>query len=240
MQHFMVLRIIEYQVKFWRAFQLEHPQAKFLPPVYSVVIHQSGKVWNVPTSLGGCFPEWAQLLHLPDVTSALSAAAFHLIDLAALPFDTLHEGVLANAAIAIMKLIDDAQPTRHLESVIDILDETQKANADHPLLQLLLRYAFLHAEKIDMPALRHHISRITNPQLTATVMTIAEQLITQGRQEGRHTAKRDALLLILRKRFGSISDQQRARINGADLDQLQLWTEAALDAASIDAVFAEK
>jgi predicted transposase YdaD len=95
-----------------------------------------------------------------------------------------------------------------------------------------------------MPALRHHISRITNPQLTATVMTIAEQLITQGLQEGRqeglHTAKRDALLLILRKRFGSISDQQRAHIDGADLYQLQLWTEAALDAASIDAVFAER
>jgi hypothetical protein len=73
-------------------------------------------------------------------------------------------------------------------------------------------------------------------------MTIAEQLLTQGRAEGRVEGERlgraGLLLGLMRRRGFQVTDEQRARIDTcSDPDQLEQWAEAVSRASSAADVF---
>ncbi len=72
-------------------------------------------------------------------------------------------------------------------------------------------------------------------------MTIAEQLISKGRQQGMQQGMQQAeaktLLRILSKRFGTISPSVNEQISKAPTSQLEGWIDAALDAESIQQIF---
>ena len=60
---------------------------------------------------------------------------------------------------------------------------------------------------------------------------------TKGEARGRQ-ALADALLSLLHHRFGALTPQQEARLQGASLDTLSRWFKASLTAPSIDAALA--
>lgn len=158
--------------------------------------------------------------------------------------------------LLILKSVRQATVMLHLPVILKHISTLEPFAHSIELRDAVLAYLLCGVPEIDNQPYAQ-IIELHFPSIEApTMKTVGEILLEEGYEEGLregevrgeargearglHTAKRDALLLILRKRFGSISDQQRARIDGADLDQLQLWTEAALDAASVHAVFAEK
>jgi hypothetical protein len=60
-------------------------------------------------------------------------------------------------------------------------------------------------------------------------MTTADQLRAEG------VAK--TLVRQLTRRFGSVPDRVRERINAASIEQLEVWCERVLDAETLDEVF---
>ena len=60
----------------------------------------------------------------------------------------------------------------------------------------------------------------------------------QGRAQGRAEGKAETLERVLVKRFGKIPSSYRAAMASADVAQLDAWIERAIDAGSIEAVFA--
>jgi thioredoxin-like negative regulator of GroEL len=64
-------------------------------------------------------------------------------------------------------------------------------------------------------------------------MTTADILRAEGRAE--HAA--EVLLRLLTHKFGAMSDEARDRIGTASMEQLDLWSERVLDAASPADVF---
>jgi hypothetical protein len=65
--------------------------------------------------------------------------------------------------------------------------------------------------------------------------SIADQLIERGREEGQRTT----LLKQLRSKFGKLPDAATARVNGAEVAELDLWLERILSASTLDDVFSE-
>jgi hypothetical protein len=59
-----------------------------------------------------------------------------------------------------------------------------------------------------------------------------------GREEGREEERRRTIGRILTKRFGAVTGELQARIDGASLEVLERWTERAIDASTLDDVFA--
>jgi predicted transposase YdaD len=81
-------------------------------------------------------------------------------------------------------------------------------------------------------------------ETTMQYVTSVERLaIQRGRIEGKLEGKLEgeATLLArqLGKRFGTLSDETRARLAQATADQLELWADRVLDAPSLAAVFDE-
>lgn len=66
-------------------------------------------------------------------------------------------------------------------------------------------------------------------------MTIADQLIQQGRVEGRV----ELLMRQLAVKFGSLAEQTRERLVHATLAELDRWAERVLVATTLDDVFSE-
>ena len=71
------------------------------------------------------------------------------------------------------------------------------------------------------------------------VVTMADQLRAQGRQEGRLEGERRLVLRQLRKRFGALTPEQEQRVTQGTEQQLEVWADRVLSASSLDEVFAE-
>jgi len=67
------------------------------------------------------------------------------------------------------------------------------------------------------------------------------QGLQQGRVEGKLEGKTEKAATILErllvKGFGPLDEETRKRLGTATLEQLDLWADRILDAATIDAVF---
>ena len=61
----------------------------------------------------------------------------------------------------------------------------------------------------------------------------------EGKLEGKLEGEATVLARQLGKRFGTLSDETRARLTQATADQLELWADRVLDAPSLAAVFDE-
>lgn len=61
----------------------------------------------------------------------------------------------------------------------------------------------------------------------------------EGQAQGRVQGKAEALLRLLERRFGPISESLRSQVNGANLVTLDHWFDRALDASALDAVFGD-
>jgi len=75
-------------------------------------------------------------------------------------------------------------------------------------------------------------------------MTAGQQLIEQGRQEGRQEGLRQdecgVLLRLLRRRFGdAVNTEIEQRIATAPVEQIGIWTDRVLSAATLTELLAD-
>jgi flagellar biosynthesis/type III secretory pathway protein FliH len=65
-----------------------------------------------------------------------------------------------------------------------------------------------------------------------------ERGLVQGRNEGRNEGQADILHRLLTRRFGALPASIAARLQTATRDQLELWADRVLTAATLDDVLA--
>lgn len=66
---------------------------------------------------------------------------------------------------------------------------------------------------------------------------VLNDIFEKGVVEGVHKGEAGMLLRLLRKRFGDVPDAVSERLRTAGSDDLDRWTDAVLDAPSLEAVF---
>jgi Domain of unknown function (DUF4351) len=79
------------------------------------------------------------------------------------------------------------------------------------------------------------------PEAEEVFMSTADTLRAEGRVEGRAEGEvkgaARTLVRLLTRRFTTVHDEVRARIEAASLEQLDIWSDRVLDAATLDDVF---
>jgi hypothetical protein len=101
-------------------------------------------------------------------------------------------------------------------------------------LALLVRY-IQHTTDYEPGSLGQLVHGLGRP-VEDTVMTAAERLKAQGRAEGKAEGQAQLLLKLLAFRFGTLPPQVQQRVAQASLEQLALYGERVLSAASLDDV----
>jgi hypothetical protein len=71
-------------------------------------------------------------------------------------------------------------------------------------------------------------------------VTAGQQLIEQGKKEGRQQGFQEALLRLLRQRFGvEVSPHVEQRVAAASVEQIEAWSVRVLSATTLAEVFAD-
>ena len=110
-----------------------------------------------------------------------------------------------------------------------------------------VRYVLGEPNEIDAGILRQVLAEIVPGQEDRIMSIAAEQWKAEGEAKGRAEGRAEgeakgeakALLRLLERRFGPVSDDLRSQIISANLEMLDLWFDRALDASALDAVFSD-
>lgn len=170
----MPLRLLGYMLSLWQVHQRQHGLP--LPPILPFVLHQGPDAWTVSTHFEDLLdlPEElapALLPYLPKFTHAL-------LDLSL--FDPVREEQQAQMRVILqlMKLARQKQVLEFFEWLATLPDEVLPAS----LLRLSLMYALHVDSRLDVKKIYRTLE--ANPSLQEKTMSVAEQLIAQGKAEG--------------------------------------------------------
>ncbi|MEO5731634.1 MAG: hypothetical protein ABI134_25115, partial [Byssovorax sp.] len=122
---------------------------------------------------------------------------------------------------------------------IQVLSPDGRAAAARDVLAIVLRY-ILETSQGEPATLRRLLAQQVGRKTAEEIMTTAERLRREGRQEGEARGqvlgKQEILLRLLRQRFGSVPATTVARVVKAGAAELDRWADRVLLAESLDAV----
>jgi hypothetical protein len=229
----MPLRGLSYQVRIWERSRKEQPQA-WLPPVIAVVVSHVPGGWTASRSLEDMLDPAVRAQ--PGLTALLPRFSLLVEDIAHRSDADLQRRSLAPfQKLALWLLRDARDPERLLSSsgawtstMLELLGAPGGAEA----FATLITYMFRVVGPVHREALRASIRKL-GPRAEEIVMTIAEQLIQEGRQEGPRRQ------LLFKFKLPVLDPAYEALLQGATSEALDRYLERVLTAGSLAAVFAD-
>jgi hypothetical protein len=204
-----------------------------LPPVFPVVIYNGEGRWTAATDV-------AELIEaVPGSLAAYRPSQRHFV---------LDEGRVSEAELArhdstladLIRLESSPEPEA-VRQVVSRLAERMKDPRHDSLRRALV--VWIHRVVLKRLVPRENIPEVTHLQeidamLAERVVEWTEKWKQEGLQRGREEGMQQGmqqgevavLERLLTRRFGPLSDEIRARLPQASLDQLREWTDAILDA----------
>jgi hypothetical protein len=107
----------------------------------------------------------------------------------------------------------------------------------------VLRYITQVTEPAPTQSLRAQIRRQINPQLEDELMSWADRLLAEGRQEERAHSKvvlARSVENLVKLRFGPPSDWALSKIRAAELSTLERWSDEILTTTSLEALLSDE
>ena len=214
-----------------------------IPAVIPVVIYHGSSPWSAPTTL-------TDLYQLPGPSGAALAGivpSLRLLidDLSQVADDDLRQRpgpVLGRCALIVMRhaqdLLTAKDPATVLRSLAQSLRDLLQQVRDRTGRTVVFRY-ILEITELELAEGERILVEAMPEPVKEDVVTMADQLRAQGRQEGRLEGERRLVLRQLRKRFGALTPEQEQRVTQGTEQQLEVWADRVLSASSLDEVFAE-
>ncbi len=250
----MMLRMAGYMVRIWEDFLTKSPAAEKLPVIIPVVLSQVDGGWQAAW-------RFADIVDIAPNQSAVFTRyvpnfEVEIEDLARIAEDELERrDMVAKAKLALLLL----RHTRRAENILELLrrwaSNIPEAFGEELSLVFVWYILYVHP-KIDVDGLRA-FARNSAPKWEASIMTAAERLIQEGKQQGRQeglrtgrqqgrqegrqegllSGRRSLLLRLIESRFGALPADFMVRVDEADAAQLDQWADRILNADSLAALF---
>jgi predicted transposase/invertase (TIGR01784 family) len=226
----MAFRMLRYVTRIWDHYLRDHPRARRLPAVISLVVHHGRSQWTSPV----------QLLDLIDLDPAAKQAAqaylprfeFVLDDLADVDGQQLLSRGLTPAALITLLLLKTATDNPRVPAELRRWAGQLRGVLDQPgggeAFIAILTYIELVSEA---PASElRDLAASLGPDAEEAYVTTAEMLRIEGRAE--------ALVQVLTVKFGPLPESVSRTVHRASSDQIQAWTARAVTAETLEHVFA--
>lgn len=235
----MSLRLLIYMARIWDDWMRNRGSEWPPPPIVPIVLYHGEGRWRRSTQFADLFelsPEIAQAM-APYVPSF----SFLLDDLSALPDEELKRRELTARAMLILAALKhgtkaDMHPEFWVvwqEPVGALLAE--KGGPDE--LRTVLGYLLQVNAELDQEQLGDVMQKHFGPEAEEVAKTAGQRLIQQGLQRGLQQGQTRLLLKQLHLRFGDISSEVVARIQGADDVALDRLSERIITAKTLSDVF---
>ena len=210
----ILLRLLIYMGGIWKRWREQAGPGAKPPCIIPIVLHQGSEHWR----LSPRFHDW---LAMPEAVRG-ELARFQpdfehvLIDLSRIPLERLAGGLVSQLALGLMKAVRENRLEEWMELSESALAELMRNPDRAGIFRTLLRYAFAAggAESKLGSTVGQLVARIEDQKVKEGVMTIAEELIQQGRHEAEQRVRTIAEELIEQ---GRREAEQRVRTIAEEL-----------------------
>jgi Putative transposase, YhgA-like len=248
--------VLGYLLRIWERFRKQHPSAR-LPLIIPAIVSHAPGGWTSPRALEDLFdPHPSSIPHLEPLVPRLSLL---IEDLTHLSNDDLKVRALAAFPKLVLWSLRDARDAdRLLANIVHwatAFHEASLTPSGTLALARLLRYIALVTNHLQFDEFRGKLRAALAPRAEEIVMTIAEQLRSEGRTEGRAEGRTEGraegrtegraegrtevLRRLLAVKFGVVDVEHEARIAAATTDELDGLLERVLMADTLASVFAK-
>jgi predicted transposase/invertase (TIGR01784 family) len=239
----LAFRLLRYQVRIWEDWLANHQAAKSLPMIIPIVMYHGATPWSEPRLFDA-------LLDVPAsvrtaVAPYLVQFAYLLNDLSEIPDDELRNSAMLTALAKLATIcLKHARTSTDFIKILarwmDVASEVARARNGLSALAQVLCYILEVNDHVEREALQTLLERELGPEAKEAIVTAGQQLIEQGRREGRREGECAVLLRQLRRRFGNAVDTAiEQRIATASIEQIDTWTERVLSAATLTELLAD-
>lgn len=232
------LRLLEYQLRIWERWRREHPDARRLPRIVPVVLfhgERAARPWSGSTRFDALLDEWGDDAELAELSVDFG---FLLDDLTRSSDEELRGRAMGAVSLVTLLALKHARTAQDLEARLlswaSLMSEAARAPGGRDALMLVLRYLSRVAGRVPATFLRTKLLPVLDEDVREMTMTLAEELIAEGRVDGQ----RKMLLKLLQRRFGQVPAAITERVEAATIEQLDVWATRILDARSLDEMFA--
>jgi predicted transposase YdaD len=228
-----------------------HPEARYLPAVLPVLLYQGSRPWTAPTSL-------LELTDLSDQARGdlgpyLLSLRYVLDDLRVVEVDDVDARPLSpvpRLTLGLMKHYQSETVIAFLEGHAEDIRVLYATEHGRIWLSRLLRYTWHVNPHAYRKPLIYLVARLVGQDIEQTMLTLDQLLekatyekgiekgIEKGVEKGVEKGQRELLLRLLVRRFGTLPDSVTRRVAGASSEEIERWFDRAVDAASLDDVFA--
>ena len=240
----MAFRVLRYMTLIWGRWLRERKDeapAK-LPPIVPIVVYHGERGWNAPL-------RFEELVDLPpalaQAAEVVPAFRYVLDDLTA----TSDEAIRARQAPPVASLAwiflrhayDREAGIEVWQACVDLLGPlVAELQANRDFLERLVAYSLLVGLGNETQ-LREELRRLGGANAEEVAVTAGQKLVEQGFEQGIEQGElkgvRRILLQQIAKKLGPLPPHEQALVEGASLQQLEVWSERVLTAEGVEDVF---
>lgn len=241
------LQVLRYMVRIWDQHLTSLPkqkrgEARKLPVIVPIVLHHGRDGWTAAVRFEEMLDADAELLaalgeHVPRLCLVID-------DLGKQSNDQIYARAATSFARLVLWALKNAREAgwlggeigRWKELIAAVLAERDGTRA----LTALLRYILQTNPTVERDVLRGLLPGDRSTEVEEAVMNWFEREVDlgerRGERRGERNAERRVLLKLLRLRFGELPDTIVARIEAAEVPELDAWTERVLAASRLEDV----
>jgi predicted transposase YdaD len=222
----------------WSRWLREHPKARKLPMIMSVVVSHAKKVRPATA-------DFADIIDLEPNTLELVRKYLPRFDMVIDNLSHEEDSALrrrlmpAALTLALLCLKHSRSMTEaavRLAGWGDLLERIVHADHGTDMFEEIMRYISLTSRRLDRQAVEQVLVTHLGEEARNTMKTWGQKLIDQGREEGL-AGQREMLLTQLRLRFGDLPEAVLERVGSARTKRLIAWAKRVLTAKTLDDVF---
>jgi len=231
----MPFRLLCYMVRIWEAHLKAHPGAKRLPVIVPVVLHHSETGWKAEPTFEGLLDADPDLLR--HVAEHVPRFRFVLDDLSTQSDFALKTRAVAAFVRLVLWAFQNGGSKERLKQTfpgwMSVVLEVLRAPNGTRALSVVWRYIFAVNERTPPDEIEALLASVAPAEVKEEIVNAADQLREEGRQQGLQQGRRELLLKQLRARFGALPQAAVTRVSTAGINEIDLWAERILTAATL-------
>jgi len=229
----LLLRLLEYMVRIWRAYRDEHPRAKRLPPIVPVVLHHSKTGWRAARQ----FEEIVDVApDLADVLAHVPRFGFVLDDLSRVDDAELSRRAITSLGRIVLSLFRHARSREELFAGLGRLAQAfaDVANAPDGGAAIAAVMEYLRSvSKRDEREVVMAVREAVGESVYDRIFHAGERLEQRALQRGAHAGRRTLLARQLKLRFGDLPASAEQALDAASIEDLDAMAERILTAPTL-------
>jgi len=230
-EEWITFHLLRYQVRIWELYLKQNETVRGLPVIIPLVLYHGKKKWRVGIQFADLFMNPG-----PELMAFIPDFSYLLCDLSVFGDDQIKGRAIMRLFLILLKYIHDPELVRYLREILPELlnDPLLSSQALRDTLVTIFRYVISVSEVVSVDEIKEIVETGLGKDKEGLIMTIAEQLIQQGMQQGEIKNAREAIIDVLETRFGQIPSSIGERLAGiSDHAVLEDLLRKAVTVASV-------